>query len=247
MLEKIEGIVIKTIDYGETHKIITIFSKKLGKFSAIAKGAKKPKSRMAAVTQPFILGQFLVYVNSGLSSIQQGEIMESFRSIREDIIKTAYTAYITEFTEKLVDEKSPDGYLYDQLYQTIRWISENEDMDIPIMMFELKLFEKGGFAPTLIACVNCGQTEPLSGFSILEGGVLCNGCLHKDADAIPLTPSLIRLLQVFSRVGLEQVGKISVKPENRRLLRQLLDSYYDRYGGYYLKSKRFLNQLDRLN
>ncbi|MFD2046095.1 DNA repair protein RecO [Ornithinibacillus salinisoli] len=246
MLEKIEGIVIKTMDYGETHKIVTIFSRKIGKFSALAKGAKKTKSRMAAVTQPFIYGQFLVYVNSGLSSIQQGEIIQSFRTIREDIIKTAYLAYITELTEKLIDDQSPDSYLYDQLYQTVSWIAENEDVDIPIIMYELKLFAKGGFAPILDKCVHCGTTENLSAFSIVEGGLLCRKCLYKDQQAISLSIALIKLLHMFSRIGLEQVGKISVKPENKLLLRKLLDSYYDRYGGYYLKSKRFLSQLDLL-
>nr|WP_155666931.1 DNA repair protein RecO [Ornithinibacillus caprae] len=239
-------MVIKTIDYGETHKIITIFSKKIGKFSALAKGAKKPKSRMAAVTQPFVYGEFLVYVNKGLSTIQQGEIIQSYRAIREDIIKTAYTAYITELTEKLVEDHSPDGYLYDQLHQTVEWIAEHEDVDIPIMMYELKLYAKGGFAPVVDRCINCNRRESLAAFSINEGGLLCKSCLYKDTEAIPLSESLVKLMHIFAKIGLEQVGKISVKPENKQLLRRLLDSYYDQYGGYYLKSKRFLNQLDQL-
>ncbi|MYL60323.1 DNA repair protein RecO, partial [Virgibacillus halodenitrificans] len=52
MLEKVDGVILKTQDYGETHKIITIYSRKLGKISTLARGAKKTKSRMAAVTQP---------------------------------------------------------------------------------------------------------------------------------------------------------------------------------------------------
>src|SRR5690625_6512796 len=79
MLEKIEGMIIKTQDYSETHKIVTIYSGKVGKFSALARGAKKPKSKMAAVTQPFIYGAFLIYLNKGLSTIQQGEDRKSTR------------------------------------------------------------------------------------------------------------------------------------------------------------------------
>ena len=47
MFQKVEGIVIRTTDYGETNKIVTIFSRELGKVSAMARGAKKPKSRLA--------------------------------------------------------------------------------------------------------------------------------------------------------------------------------------------------------
>ncbi|GGB29105.1 DNA repair protein RecO [Virgibacillus dakarensis] len=245
MLEKVEGIIIKTQDYGETHKIVTIFSKTIGKFAAIARGAKKPKSRMAAVTQPFIHGEFLVYLNSGLSTIQQGEMLNSLRSIREDIVKTAYAAYIVELTDKLVDQKKPDHYLYNQLLLTIDWIAGHDSAEIPIIMYEMKLYQKGGFAPTVNQCVHCGSTEAPFSFSIPEGGLLCRRCLHLDNEAIPLSNKLARLLYLFSSVGLERIGNISMKEENIRLIRQLLDAYYDRFGGYYIKSKKFLKQLDK--
>ncbi|WP_047981465.1 DNA repair protein RecO [Ornithinibacillus contaminans] len=246
MLEKIDGIIIKTKDYGETHKIVTIFSKKLGKFSAIARGAKKPKSRMAAVTQPFIYGQFFVYVSKGLSTIQQGEIINSYRTIREDIIKTAYTAYLTELTDKLLDENTPNYDIYTQLIHTLEWISEQDDVDIPMMMYELKLFRAGGFAPTVHQCANCASKNGPFSFSIAEGGLLCPKCNSIDPNAIQLPDTVVRLFYLFSTVGLERIGSVSVKAENRLLIRQLLDTYYDHYGGYFLKSRKFLQQLDKL-
>lgn len=244
MLEKLEGIVIKTQDYGETHKIVTIFSKKIGKFAAIARGAKKPKSRMAAVTQPFIHGEFLVYINSGLSTIQQGETINSMRAIREDIVKTAYAAYLAELTDKLLDQKQPDPELYNQLFLTLNWMMENEQVEIPIMMYELKLFQKGGFAPVVSQCVNCGNQESTFSFSVKEGGLLCQQCQHIDPDAHAISNIMARLLYLFMSVGLERIGSISVKDSTVKLFREILNAYYDHYGGYYIKSKKFLNQLD---
>ncbi|WP_100010620.1 DNA repair protein RecO [Lentibacillus sediminis] len=246
MLEKMDGIVLRTSDYGETHKIVTAFSGKLGKFSAIAKGAKKPKSRMAAVTQPFIYGEFLVYAGRGLGSIQQGDIVDSFRSIREDIVKTAYAAYISELTDKLMEEKSPDAYIFKELKQTLEWIATHEDAEIPVMMLELKLFQKGGFAPKVEGCANCSRREGPFAFSIAEGGLLCDRCRQLDEHAVSLPDKMAGLLHLFSKVELERIGSISVKPKNKELLRRLLDAYYDQYGGYYLKSRKFLSQLDRL-
>ncbi|WP_077327035.1 DNA repair protein RecO [Virgibacillus siamensis] len=246
MLEKMEGIVIRTQDYSETHKIVTIFSNKLGKISAIARGAKKPKSRMAAVTQPFILGEFFVYVGSGLSTIQQGEVINSFRPIREDIIKTAYTAYIAELTDKLTDTKSPDIYLYNQLLQTLNWIAEHDAVEVPMMMYELKVFAKGGFAPIVDRCVNCGGNKAPFSFSVTEGGLLCSRCRHMDPEAAVIPDKAAKLMRLFAGVGLERVSSISVKPENIQKIRQIIDAYYEQYGGYYLKSKKFLNQLDKL-
>lgn len=245
MLEKIEGFVIRTQDYGETNKIVTIFSGNLGKFAVVAKGAKKPKSRMAALTQPFIYAQFLVYPSKGLGSMQQGDVIDSYRKIREDIVKTAYAAYISELTDKMLENREPDFYIYDQFLRTMQWISEkDEDADIPVLIYELKMFKKAGFAPILDHCALCGRQEGLSAFSVAEGGLLCRNCFSDAEDAVVLPGKLPQLLGLFSRVGLEQIGNISMKRENVRLLRQLIDAYYDQYGGYFLKSRKFLNQLD---
>ncbi|TMN20991.1 DNA repair protein RecO [Lentibacillus cibarius] len=246
MLEKMEGIVIKTQNYGESHKIVTLFSDKLGKIAAIARGAKKPKSRMAAVTQPFIIGEFFIYVNSGLSTIQQGDVIDANRQIREDILKTAYASYVAELTDKLTDSQTPDPQLYKQLNETLNWMAEKEDAAIPIMMYELKIFIRGGFSPVLDKCVHCGNKAGPFVFSIAEGGFLCPQCKHFDREAISLSDKLAQLLWIFAEVELERIGTISVKEENRKLLRQIIDAYYDAYGGYYLKSKRFLRQLDKL-
>lgn len=246
LLEKIDGFIIKEQDYGETNKIVTIFSKKLGKFNCLARGAKKPRSRMAAVTQPFVFSRFFVYVNSGLSTIRQGEVLDSFRPVREDIFKTAYASFIAELTDKLLDAKQPDGFLFTQYYETMEWIAENKDGRIPVMMYEMKLYRKAGIAPIVNHCLHCGSKERPFFFSVANGGLLCGQCKHMDQDAVFLPDNLSKLLYIFSEVSLEQVGSISVKEQNIKLLRKILDAYYDQYGGFYLKSRRFLKQMEKL-
>src|SRR5699024_10600197 len=139
MLNQMECIVLKTRDYGETHKIITIFTKKLGIISAICRGANKPKSKLTAVAQNFIEANFLIYVTKGLSTVQQGQILASHRHIREDIIKTGYTAYIIEITDKILETRSPQPFLYDQLKKKLKYINTHEHYAIPVIMYELKM------------------------------------------------------------------------------------------------------------
>ncbi|HLR64904.1 MAG TPA: DNA repair protein RecO [Pseudogracilibacillus sp.] len=246
MLERMEGIVLRSQNYGETHKIITLFTKERGLISAICRGANKGKSRLSAISQPFIHGQFLIYVSKGLSTVQQGEIVHSFRSIREDIVKTAYAAYLAEFTHRTLEEKKRILYLYNELLQTFHWINEHDEYAIPVIMFELKLFQYGGYSPVLKMCVNCSTENNLTHFSIREGGVLCSTCWHMDDNSVLLNSKLIYILQVLSEAKLEQVGQINMKASNIQLLQKIMDEYYDSYGGAYLKSKRFLSQIDHL-
>lgn len=251
MLENIKGVVIKTRNYGETHKIITVFSNKMGKFNGIARGANRPKSRMAAVTQPFIYGNYLVYVSKGLSTIQQGEILESFRRIREDIIKTAYVAYIMELTDKLIEEKHPEPFIYEQFIQTMHWINSfsgaEYSIEIPVMMYELKLYAYGGFAPVVDHCVNCqGKNKQIVAFSIQQGGLLCFKCAHSNQRALRIPENVAKLFRLLRHMTIERLGNISVQEKNIQFMRQIINSYYDAYGSYYLKSRNFLKQLDHL-
>ncbi len=246
MLRTIEGIVIKTQNYGETHKIITIFSKEIGKISAICRGANKGKSKLSALAQPFIKANFLIYVSKGLSTVQQGEIIESYRTIREDIMKTAYAAYLTELTMMLTEDKEAERYLYNQLDLTLDWINKEEELMVPLFMLELKLFKRGGFAPIIDSCARCGNVNNLTSFSIKEGGLLCSNCFHTDERAMLISPNVIKLLPIFMNAGLEQIGSINMKKSNIQLLRKIFDNYYDTYGSYQLKSKRFLSQIARL-
>ncbi|MCZ0704032.1 DNA repair protein RecO (recombination protein O) [Natronobacillus azotifigens] len=244
MLEKIEGIIIRTQDYGETHKIITMFSKEKGKIAAIARGAKKPKSRMAAITQPFVQGHFLLKIGSGLSALQQGELEDSFRKIREDIVKTAYASYIAELTDKLTEEKSADSHLYQQLIASLTAIVNEKDPEIVAMMYELKLYEKAGFAPIVQRCAHCHSTDYLRSFSVTEGGLICQSCYVNDENTFIVNEKQVYLLQLFTQVGIERIANISVKKENKEHMKKIMEAYYEQYGGLYIKSKKFLKQID---
>lgn len=247
MFEKLEGIIIRTQDYGETHKIVTLFSKRLGKLAVIARGAKKPKSRMAAVSQAFIHGEYLIQLGRGMGVMQQGEVIMSHRKIREDIVKTAYVSYLAELTDKLIDEKKPNAFIFEQLEASIAGIEEDKDPDVILMMYEMKLYALQGFQPILDHCIHCGRTEDLVCFSIHQGGTLCNRCVSQDQYAVKLSPQQLKLLRMFSTVGLERVQNISVKLENKVVLKQLLADYLDQHGGIFLKSRKFLAQLNQLN
>ncbi|ENH97501.1 DNA repair protein RecO [Gracilibacillus halophilus YIM-C55.5] len=247
MFEKMDGFILKTHDYGETHKIVTLLTANAGKVGAIAKGAKKTKSRMAAITQPFIHGSYLIQLGSNLATLQQGEVISSFRSIREDIFKTAFVSYLAELTDKLIDDKQFNPKIYHQLLHTVQRIDQEADAQVLAMIYEWKMYKEAGFAPVIHQCVHCGKREQFAGFSIAEGGVLCRRCQSMDPHFTPLHEKLLKLLEVFDYVEMDQIGDISIKEENKHKLQAIMDRYYEYYGGYYMKTKRFLKQLDSLS
>ncbi|MGP4072509.1 DNA repair protein RecO [Piscibacillus sp. B03] len=246
MFEKVEGIVLRTTDYGETNKIVKLYTKEYGLISAVARGAKKSKSRMAAITQPFIYGSFLIQLGKGLGTIHQGEILHSMRKIREDIMLTAYVSYMCELLSKIVNEKEPSTGIFDELYVSLERMTEGDPPLAITMMFELKMYYVGGFSPVLNYCVNGHTDRPVAAFSVTEGGVICDQCLYRVEDHFKLTPQLHNVLKIMSQTSIKRIRNLNIKKESLTVIREILDQYYERFGGMPIKSKRFLDQMHLL-
>ncbi|KAB2333903.1 DNA repair protein RecO [Bacillus mesophilum] len=247
MLEKCEGIVIRTANYGESNKIVTLYTREWGKVGMMARGAKKPNSRLSAVTQPFTYGYFLMQRGSGLGTMQQGEMISSMRSIKEDIFLTAYAAYIVELLDRSVEDRKPNPFLFELLFQSLNLINEGYDPDIIMNIFEMKMLNTLGLYPVLNQCAVCGSTDGHFSFSIREGGLICHRCLEKDPYHYKLSPAAVRLLRVFYYFDLSRLGDISVKEETKAELKKIITAYYDENSGLNLKSKKFLNQMEKFD
>jgi DNA repair protein RecO (recombination protein O) len=245
MLQKCEGIIIRTTDYGETNKIITLYTREWGKIGVMARGAKKPKSRLSSITQLFTHGYFLVQRGTGLGTVQQGEMITSFRSIGEDIFLTAYASYIVELTDKCTEDRKPNPFHFELLFQTLNYLNEGYEPDILMNIYEMKMLNVMGMNPILNQCSVCGSTDGHFSFSIREGGFICHRCLDKDPYHLKLLPATVKLLRLFYYFDLSRLGSISIKEETKSELKKVITAYYEEYSGLQLKSKKFLNSMDQ--
>lgn len=247
MLQKCEGIVIRIIDYGETNKIITLYTREWGKIGVMARGAKKPNSEFGAITQYFTHGYFVIYRGRGLGTLQQGELITAYRPIREDIYLTAYASYLIELTDKSTEEQKPNPFLFELLQQSLQYMADGYDAEILKNIFEIKILALLGIHPGLDVCVYCGDEDGPYGFSIRGGGFICRQCFDKDPYHLNISEATGQLLRLFYYFDLSRLGSISVKKETKAELKRVIDYYYEEYSGLYLKSKRFLDQMERLN
>jgi DNA repair protein RecO (recombination protein O) len=245
MLQKCEGIVIRTTDYGETNKIVTLYTREWGKIGVMARGSKKPNSRLSAITQLFTHGYFLIQRGSGLGSLQQGEMLSSMRSITEDIFLTAYASYLVELTDKVTEEKKPNPYQFELLFQTLHYMNDGYDPDVLMNIYEMKMVNVIGLYPILNQCSVCGSTDGHFSFSIREGGFICHRCLEKDPYHLKISQATVKLLRIFYYFDLSRLGNISLKDETKAELKKIITAYYDEYSGLHLKTKKFLQSMEQ--
>ncbi|GAK11471.1 DNA repair protein RecO [Geomicrobium sp. JCM 19039] len=242
MLEKAEGIVIRTLPYGESHLIVKVFTKEKGKLALMAKGAKKPKSQYAAICQPYAHTHLTFYMGKSMGTLSQGEMLHTFRSLREDLDMSAYAAYILELLDSSVEEKQSSPNLFALVLHLLERLEAGDDPVLLRRVFEWKVTHLLGIRPQLKACANCGEAKGIFSFSIKEAGFLCNRCKHTDQYRLALTDEEVRMLREWFYVRTPNIEQIEVSIAMRDKLASVIDTYYDQYSGLRLKSKRFLDQ-----
>lgn len=179
---KVEGIVLKARDFGEADRILTILDRDLGKLEGVAKGARRPKSRLGGPCQPFSHNQFLLWQGRSLDGIIQCEVISSFAPLREDLLRLAAASYITELVDDVVHERDPSPDIFDLVLGLFTWLAEVEptpgSVTHVLRAFELRLLNLCGFGPSLDACASCGTPagDGATAFSPAAGGVVCSAC-----------------------------------------------------------------------
>lgn len=236
MLISTEGFILKNRKYGEADSLLTIFTRKIGKVNAIAKGSRRSKSSLLAGTQAFCYSDFVLYKGKSLYTVSQCDVKEVFYPLREDLKKLSYAAYLIELVECLVTEGQTNNRLFNLLGKTL-YILKEEDIEIEslIRAFEIKSMDYSGYRPYLINCVNCGKGQSKSWrFSGQEGGIVCSSCFNIDQYAMKIRDTSIKLaIYLLTRDMLEikdlKVSK-HLNRELRKILGQFIASHTNKYS-----------------
>ena len=244
MLVKTEGIVIRTLNYGEGSKIITLYTRKMGKVSVLVRGARKTKSRFHAITQLFSYGEYIFFMGRDMGTLNQADLQFPFSDIIKDIEKTAYAAYIVELADKMTEKNEANPFLFQQLLSSLEQINSGKDPQIIANIFEMKILQISGYKPHLKSCIICDSETNINAFSIKRGGLICS--LHNEEHTIKIQTAAIKLLRLFERVDINRLGKIDVKEATKNQLQTTMNAFFDEYVGVHLKSKNFLSQLKQV-
>lgn len=250
MILKVEGIVIRTVDYGEANRILHVLTKEAGKISMMARGAKKVKSRFSAISQPFTHGEFVIYRSSAqaMGTINSGELINSHQRLREELVLSAYAAYLAELTSRLVEEGVPVPHIFAQLAAAFEAMEEGKDAAVITQVYEMDMLAVAGFMPQLHACVSCGRED--GDFHLLSGqlgGTICDRCSDQDGQAISVSRGVMRLLRAIQQLDLRRLGSVNVSTQAKKEMKQFIRTCMDAHLQVRWRSRDFLDQLAELD
>ena len=243
MVRKFEGIVVSEVDYKESSKIINILTIDSGIVGIIARGTKRVKNKLSGVTSKLTYGYFHVnYKENGLSTLIEVDIIDMFKNIRKDINLMSYSIYLLELADR-VYKHDQNSEIYSNLIASLKKIDEGYDYKIITNIFELKMLDFLGIRPVIDECVNCGNKNDIVTISSYRGGYLCKDCANGE---VIVNIKTIKLLRMFYYVDISKITKLDVADNIKEELSKFIYDYYDRYSGIYLKSREFLQNLEKI-
>ena len=240
-IKKIKGIIVSENSYSETSKLLKILTKEYGLISVMAKGAKSLKSNLRSVTTKLTYANFQIhYKENKISTLIDADIINPFINIKKDLLKISYASFILELTEQVM-KQSNDKNIFNLLEDTLIKIEEEYDPVIITNILELKYLSYLGIKPEFDSCAVCGKTNILT-VSTSKGGFICKNCYTNEKIVNPKT---IKILRMLYYVDISKINKLDVSLSVKLEINSFLDEYYDLYTGLYLKTKRFIEDLEK--
>jgi DNA repair protein RecO (recombination protein O) len=183
---KTEGIVLRSLRYGEADRILHLYTPDRGRVSAIAKGVRRARSRFGGRLEPFFRIKLVLYEGrSEMLTVTSAETVAAYPRLREDARALDGAARACEAVARVFDDGDPHAGVYHLLANQLALLDGDPARAdrANALAFRLKLLLAAGFAPHLATCASCGEQEHLVGFSGAAGGVVCAAC---EASAFPL-------------------------------------------------------------
>ncbi len=243
--------MIRSTEYGEGNVIISLYTGEYGKVGVMVRGAKKSKSRHAAVTQLYTYGEYVYYKgnNSSLGTLNHADLINAYQRVRSELLSSAYAAYFAELVDRLVQDGEASAGIFHQLQAALEALNESKDPQVVAHLLEMKLFQHAGIAPVLNACVSCGREgheRESAAWSAALGGLLCDQCGFGALDRTAIPAAVLKCMRLFERTDLRRLGAVQLKPQTKKALKQVIRAWMDTHADIRFKSRAVLDQVEAL-
>lgn len=219
-----EAIIIKKIKLREADRILTLYTPDFGKIQAVAKGVRRPKSKMAGHLE--LLTHSLISLARGrnLDTITGSQTINSFLPLKSDLELASCALYATELVDQFTADHIENRPLFELLLETMLHLCQAGDKELVLRYFELHLLNEVGYRPQLQQCVSCHTAlKPvINSFSPSSGGVLCPDCRQSQSLAYPLTIDALKVLRLFQNSDYNTTSRLKMNPELSHELKKVM-------------------------
>jgi DNA repair protein RecO (recombination protein O) len=239
MLQRTEGIVLRTIPYGEADLIATYLTKDLGIVKVFAKSPRKTKSRFGSSLEPLTFSRIAFWgkEDAALPRLTQADIIHSFSSLRESLQCFIRVSELIEQTLHLVPERDTHRNIFPLLMKTLAIMETGCLNPLIALFYKLKLLEVTGFLPGLHICGRCGGNS--NAFHLSHGTVLCVKYSAEEDVSSRLAPGVTAFYSSLMKWDIEKLERLKPDAGILKELAQLVDEHSRYVSEKNLRSREF--------
>ncbi|MDP6422306.1 MAG: DNA repair protein RecO [SAR202 cluster bacterium] len=245
-----EGLVIRQFPLGEADRILTIFTQDMGKVRLVAKGVRRPKSKLGGHLELLYQVSFSAAYGRNLDVVNEAQTVQRFAEISEDLDRLSRAVYMCELVDSFSAERSASYSLYQHIIASLTALCSTDDTWLLVRHFEAQLLGVTGFRPELRLCVECGtDLAPADHvFDVSSGGVVCPNCQVQGLSAVlPVQLNAMKVLRLLQRERtFASVAGVRVTPPVRHDVERLLTTHIRYVVERALKSADFVRQVSEL-
>jgi DNA repair protein RecO (recombination protein O) len=237
-LEKLQAFVLSNSDYGDSDRIMSLFTLEHGRLRGFARGARNSRKRFGAALETFARIDLQLIHKEGLSSLRSADVITLYAGIRGDLSAIAHGLYACELVECLTPEGHPLPRLYRLLAAYLERLDSSGSDAGERRMFEINLLNILGYRPSLDGCSRCGAEFDARGALVQQGGELV--CRFCSATGRTISAPSLRTLSACLATGC--FGLVVFDEEALSAGGILLDESVATHSARKLKSLEFLQQ-----
>jgi len=206
-----EAIVLRQRSLGEADRICVLFSPTRGRIEAVAKGVRKPLSKMSGHVEPLSRGQFGLAPGRSLDIITDAQTLDSWPELHDDVVRMTEALALSELVDRSTDIDVAAGPLYQLLRHSFDALAVTPSPKAIRWWFTLRFLDQQGYRPELSACVRCrSEVGPEgNGYAAGEGGVVCQRC-YESGIGQRLSSPVFRLLRYMRRSSCEATAQVGL-------------------------------------
>jgi DNA repair protein RecO (recombination protein O) len=248
-ITKTEALVLKSIKFGDTSRIATLYTQNYGKIKVIAKGIRKPKNRLAGALQTFSHIQIVFYKKqtTEIYLLSQSEILHSNQSLTRDLNRYVFASAAMELLDRLISGEEAHPEIFELALETLNFMEScsQKSLEKSFWAFALRLADLLGYKPKLNRCVVCGNPIPEGPvlFSPDKGGIVCKKCARANLAYLRLSQQSITCALKLQSIKTEELDTYNIPKECLKEISNLVLNLLDFHAGKGkdLKSLEFLN------
>ncbi len=244
---KTEAIVLRTMDLGEADRVLTVLTPRLGKLKVIAKGVRRPRSRIGGGLQPFSDVQLVLAVGRTFDVVTSTSVEDPHLGVQNDLHSTAAAWYVVDLVDRFVEGAADSHDAFRLLAQALSALDAGAAVsrEVVARWFELALLDAMGFRPELSRCLECGAAIEPEGnsYAPVGGGVVCPQCAHAAHGARGISIDALKVLRHLQRSPLVGILRLNLEPPLHREVERLLHATVSAVLERELRSRDFLEEV----